>query len=147
MFGKLFTQSAIVGVVSLGANVALAIEYGYTAFECIEIFEAEASGEGSSCNIIGRKKNAESRAIDALERNADEACGSVYVDDDELWTDYCQLVCENNGYEETSGAFTSCSYDVTDTDVWTEEGCLTGDEQHNRQEADVECGCSCTTRL
>jgi hypothetical protein len=131
-------------------GLALASEQGYTAFDCIEIesslFAKEASGVGSSCALIGRKTNAENRAEDALVNDAEAECDDVDNSNPEFFAAYCQLVCEYHGYEESNG-INMCSFSVTDTDSWEEDGCFTGDRQYHRMEADVQCGCSCSTRL
>ncbi len=147
MYKRYSDSSAIVAMFLLSANSALSSEQGFTAIGCIELFEMEASGEGDSCALIGRKNQAEQRAIDTLEENGNAVCKSLSDNDPSFWAAYCQMVCENNGYEDSNGGFSMCSYEVTDTDVWEENGCFTGDRQHNRQEADVQCGCECSTRL
>ncbi|AUX39602.1 uncharacterized protein SOCE26_009960 [Sorangium cellulosum] len=125
-------------------------ETGFHAFECIPVamsmFEKEVYGVGSSCALIGRKKNAESRAIDALEAHAENECEAIRDDNPEVWDILCQEICEFNGYDETTGTGV-CSYVVTDTDTWEEDGCVTGDRQYNQQEADVQCGCDCLSDL
>ena len=144
------TSAPIALFLALCANVASASETGFTAFDCIEIessiFEKEASGVGSSCALIGRKDNAESRAEDALEADGQAECEAIRDGNPSFWDAYCQAVCEYNGYEDSNGP-SMCSYVVTDTDTWEESGCFTGNRQYNRKEADVQCGCACSERL
>ncbi|WP_437677743.1 hypothetical protein [Sorangium sp. So ce131] len=125
-------------------------ETGFTGFGCVPVstsmFEKEAYGVGSSCALIGRKKNAESRAIDALEAHAENECEAIRDDNPEVWDILCREICEFNGYDETTGTG-MCSYVVTDTDTWEEAGCFTGDRQYNQQEATVQCGCDCLMDL
>jgi len=127
---------------------AFASDYGYTHFGCVEIassiFEKEASGTGSSCALINRKKKAESRAVDNLEIDAQAECEDIRDANPEFWDAYCQLVCEYNGFEEETG-IDWCDYTVTDESKWTGSGCVMGRKQYNRQEADVACGCGCRT--
>jgi hypothetical protein len=139
-------------LIALGcpSGVTLASAQTFTAFECIPVnnvsFRKEVTGVGSSCALIGRKQNAETRAIDSLEAEAENECEAVRDGNPELWDVWCQSVCEFNGYDEYQGT-AMCSYDITDTDTWEESGCLLGDRQYNSQDADVQCGCFCTEDL
>ncbi|WP_437550241.1 hypothetical protein WME97_06295 [Sorangium sp. So ce367] len=130
--------------------LASPIENEYQGFGCVPVamsmFEMEAYGVGSSCSLIGRKKNAESRAIDALEAHAENECEAIRDDNPEVWDILCREICEFNGYDETTGTG-MCSYEVTDTDTWEESGCALGSRQYNQQEATVQCGCDCLMDL
>lgn len=137
-------------LLSLVTTPVFAEYNGWVAHHCAPIgtstFEKKLTGVGSSCAVIGREKNAESRAIEALEASSDDACKAIRDERPELWEPYCLEVCKFNGYERLIGTG-KCSSVLTDTDTWEEDGCFSGNRQFNRQEATVRCGCVCSKDL
>lgn len=128
---------------------ATGIENGFTVSRCVEInssiFQKDVIGIGSSCAVFDRKKVASDRALEDVKVEGAIECDAIDDTNTAFWADYCQAVCDYNGFADTNG-IEMCSYTITATDTWTEygTGCL-GGREFNRKEADVQCGCKCFT--
>lgn len=128
---------------------AMAIENGYTAFYCETVnygpWQTTVFGQGDSCAVFNRQSKAEDAAWDDVLADADDFCEDEYNSNPAFWDVYCELVCDFNGHDN-SGGVEACEVEEVDVDIDDDAGfCFFGDKVEASIEADVNCGCSCST--
>jgi hypothetical protein len=137
-------------VAMLAATPALAgIENGYTAFYCETVdygpWQTTVWGQGDSCALFNRRDKAEDAAWDDVLADADDFCEEEYNSNPAFWDLYCEFVCDYHGHER-AGGMEACDVQQVDVDIDRNAGfCLIGDKVEATIEADVNCGCSCST--
>lgn len=130
-----------------GGREARASDVGFTHFGCISIessiFEKEATGDGSSCALIGRKTAAHNAAEAELTLDAAAECDAIFDSAPGFYEAYCSAVCTYNGFDHSTVGVFACETTITDEDTFASGSCTFGQRQFSVLTADVACGCKC----